>query len=124
MKSVNNYKQMDIEKQRVEIEDLKDKCKHIEDVVDYINSLNQSEQGEPPLVIAKGRANTLRKLLTNFCDHRVSHPLMFCTFCLLLDEYVHQYKYLFHQFARNKGQGRDYAPILHLQNKPFAYVMY
>jgi len=43
MKSVNKYKQTEIKNQRAEIEALKDKCKHIEDAVDYINSLNQSE---------------------------------------------------------------------------------
>lgn len=46
MKSVKNYKKTELEKQNAEIEELKDKCKHLEDAVEYINSLNQSEQGE------------------------------------------------------------------------------
>lgn len=46
MKMINVYKKREIDNQRVEIEDLKDKCKHLEEVVYYIKSLNQSQQGE------------------------------------------------------------------------------
>lgn len=46
MKMINLYKQREIDNQRAEIKDLKDKCKHLEEVVDYIKSLNQSQQGE------------------------------------------------------------------------------
>lgn len=46
MKIINVHKQSEIDKKIAEIEELKDKCKHLEDAVDYINSLNQSQQGE------------------------------------------------------------------------------
>lgn len=40
LKIENAYKQRDIDKQTVEITELKGKCKHLKEVVDYIKSLN------------------------------------------------------------------------------------
>lgn len=42
----NMYKQRDIDKQEVEIAQLKGNCKHLEEAVEYIKSLNQSQQLE------------------------------------------------------------------------------
>jgi len=46
MKTTNVFMQRDIDLQRAEIEDLKDKCKHLEEIVEYIKTLNQIQQGE------------------------------------------------------------------------------
>lgn len=43
MENENKSKKKKFEKQKAEIEGLKEKCQHLEDVVSYINTLNQSE---------------------------------------------------------------------------------
>jgi len=55
MKTKNMYKQRDIDKQKAKIIELKDKCKHLKEVVDYIKSINQSQQRETSTKQSKKR---------------------------------------------------------------------
>lgn len=55
MKMINVYKQREINNQRAEIKDLKDKCKHLEEVMAYIKTLNQIQQGETSSRYSKKR---------------------------------------------------------------------
>lgn len=44
--SENKSKKKKLEKQKTEIEGLKEKCNHLEEAISHIRSMNQSMQGE------------------------------------------------------------------------------